>query len=58
MIHHLVCDPAVVLQDVVILYALRQRDPLGHGENLCELIVGDVVELCAMELGYDELSPC
>ena len=56
MIHHLVRNPAVVLQDVVILDALRERNLLRHREHFAELVVGDVVELCAVEFGDDELD--
>jgi len=34
---------------------LRDCDSLGDRENLGELVVGDIVELCAVVLGDDEL---
>lgn len=36
------------LQDVVVLDALRNGDLLERGEDLAEVLVGDVVQLGAM----------
>jgi hypothetical protein len=55
MVNLLVRNPSVVLQDVVVLDALRNRDPLRHGQDLGKLVIGDVVELRAVVLGNDEL---
>jgi hypothetical protein len=48
-------NAAIVLQDVVVLNALRNRNPLRHGQHLGELVVGDVVQLGTVVFGYDEL---
>lgn len=56
VVHDLVRNAAIVLQNVVVLHALCQRDLLGHRQDLGKLIIGDVVELRAVELGDDELS--
>lgn len=56
MIDLLMRKPAIVLQDVVVLKALRDSDLLGYGQQLGELVVGDVVELCAVVFGDDELG--
>lgn len=55
MIDLLVGDAAIVLQDVVVLNALSNRNPLRHGQHLGELVVGDVVQLGAVVFGDDEL---
>jgi hypothetical protein len=55
MIHHLMRDAAVVLQNVVVFYALGESNLLGDGEQFGELVVRDVVQLCAVEFGDDEL---
>jgi hypothetical protein len=34
---------------------LRNGNLLGYGEHFRELVVGDVVELCAVVFGDDEL---
>jgi len=56
MIYDLVRDTAIVLQDVVVLDVLRDGYFLGYGEDLGELVVGDVVEFCAVVFGDDELG--
>jgi hypothetical protein len=55
MVNLLVRNPSIVLQDVVVLDALRNRNPLRHGQDLGKLVIGDVVELRAVVLGNDEL---
>jgi len=42
MIHHLMCDAAVVLQDVVVCGARGVREFLGDGEDFGQRVVGDV----------------
>jgi hypothetical protein len=56
MVHLLVRNPTIVLQDIVVLYALRDGDLLRHGEHFRELLVGDVVQLRAVVFGNDELD--
>jgi len=51
----LVCNPAVVLQDVKVLCSNGGSDLLCDRKELCEGVVGDVCELLAVELGNDEL---
>jgi hypothetical protein len=51
----LVCDPAIVLQDVEVLRSNGGSDLLCNGKELCEVVVGDVCELLAVEFGDDEL---
>lgn len=55
MIHFLMSKPAIVLQYIVVVQPLCDGNLLGHGEELGELVVGDVVELCAVVFGDDEL---
>ena len=55
MIDLLVGNAAVVLQNVVVLDALSDRNPLRYGQHLGQLVVGDVVQLGAMVFGDDEL---
>ena len=56
MIDLLVCDPPVVLQNVVVFDTLCDGDLLRDFEDLGELIVGDVVQFGAVVLGDDELD--
>jgi hypothetical protein len=56
MVNLLVCNPAVVLQDVEVLYSNGGSDLLCNGKKLCEGVVGDVCELFAVELGNDKLT--
>lgn len=56
MIDLLVCDPPVVLQNVVVFDTLCDGDLLRDFEDLRELIVGDVVQFGAVVLGDDELD--
>lgn len=56
MVYNLMRDPSIILQDIVVLHSLRNGNPLRNGEHFGELVVGDVVQLCAVELGDDELA--
>lgn len=56
VVDHLVRDAAVVLQDVVVLAADGLGDLLGDGQDLGQLVVGDVVQLGAVVFGDDELG--
>jgi hypothetical protein len=58
MVHLLMRDTAVVLQDVVVFYTLSESNLLGDREQFGELVVGDVVQLRAVKLGDDELCQC
>lgn len=51
----LVCNPAIVLQDVEVLRSNGGSDLLRHWKELAEMVVGDVCELLAVELGNDKL---
>ena len=51
----LVCNPAIVLQDVEVLCSHGGSDLLRNRKELCEGVVGDVCELLAVELGNDKL---
>jgi len=42
-------DAAVVLEDVKVGYALSSGNLLGNGENVREVLVGDVGQLLAMD---------
>jgi hypothetical protein len=55
VIDNLMSDASIVLQNVVVLGIYGLSDLLCDGQDLCELIVGDVVEFCAVVLGDDEL---
>lgn len=56
MVDLLMRYPAVVLEDVVVLDALCDRNLLGYAEDFGEVVIGDVVQLCAVEFGDDELA--
>jgi len=56
MIHLLVCNAPVVLQNIVVFDALCDGDLLRHGEHLGQLIVGDVVQFRTVVFGDDELG--
>lgn len=51
----LVCDPAIVLQDVEVLCSNGGSDLLCNRKEFCEVVVGNVCELLAVELGDDKL---
>lgn len=55
VVNHLVSDSSIVLQNVVVACIDCLCDLLCDGQDLCELVVGDVVEFCAVVLGDDEL---
>jgi hypothetical protein len=55
VIDDLMCNLSVVLQDVVVLYILRNCDLLRNGENFSELVVGYVVQFCAVVFRDDKL---
>jgi len=55
MVDDLMRNASIVLQDVVVLDTLGNRDLLCDGKNLDELVVGNVVQLCAVELRDDQL---
>lgn len=57
VIDHLVSDPAVVLEDVVVLCAGSDRDLLGHWEKFGQVLVWNVVELGTVVLGDDQCVP-
>jgi hypothetical protein len=48
-------NASIVLQDIVVLDVLRNCNALGYREHFCELVIGDVVQFCAVVLGDDEL---
>lgn len=56
VVHDLVSDASIVLQDVIVLGIHCLSNLLCDGQNLCELVVGDIVEFCAVVLGNDELG--
>ena len=58
MINLLVRNAPVILQHVVVVEVLRNCDFLGDVQHFEELVVGDVVELCAVVFGDDELQGC
>lgn len=55
MIYNLVRNLSIVLKHIVVLDALRKRDFLGYREHFVQVLVGDVVEFCAVEFRDDEL---
>lgn len=55
VINLLVGNSAIVLQDVEIFRSNGGSNLLRNGKELCEIVVGDVCELLAMELGNDKL---
>jgi hypothetical protein len=56
MVHDLVRDTTVVLQDIVVLNVLRDGNFLGYSKDLGELVIWDVVEFCAVVFRDDELG--
>lgn len=58
MVHYLMRNPSIILQDIVVLDVLRERNLLGHGEHFRELVVRDVVQFRAVVFGDDELFAC
>ena len=55
MINLLVGNSAIVLQDVEVLRSNGGSNLLCHRKELGEMVVGDVCELLAVELGNDKL---
>jgi hypothetical protein len=55
VIHNLMSNTSVVLQDIVVLSIHRLSNLLCDGQDLGELVVGDIVEFCAVVFGNDEL---
>lgn len=56
VIDNLMSDASIVLQDVVVLGIYGLGDLLCDRQDLRELVVGDVVEFCAVVLGNDKLG--
>lgn len=56
MINLLMCQPSIVLQDVVVLCTRRLRDALRHTENLAEVVVRNVGQFGTMVLGDYQLE--
>jgi hypothetical protein len=55
MIYDLMRNPSIILQDIVILQSLRNGNLLRDRQHFVELVVGNIVQLRAVELGDDEL---
>jgi hypothetical protein len=55
VIHDLMSHTSIVLQNVVVLSIYRLSNLLCDRQDLCELIVGDIVEFCAVIFGDDKL---
>jgi hypothetical protein len=55
VIHDLMSHTSIVLQNVVVLSIHRLSDLLCDREDLGELVVGDIVEFCAVVFRDDEL---
>lgn len=56
MIHDLMRNPAIVLQDIVVLDALCYGNLLRDGKYFGKLVVWDIVEFGAVVFGDDELE--
>ena len=56
MINLLMRNPSVVLKDIVVFDTLSNCDLLRHCENLGQLVVGNVMQLCAMMFRNDKLQ--
>ena len=54
MVHHLVRNAAVVLQQVVVRRTRSQRNLLGDGQDVAQRVIGQLVELGRVILGDDE----
>lgn len=50
MPHNLMRNAPIILQNVVVDRARRQRQLLGRRKQLCQLVVGNVVEALAVSL--------
>jgi hypothetical protein len=55
VIHNLMGHTTIVLQDIVVLSVHRLGNLLRDRQDLCELVVGDIVEFCAVVFGNNEL---
>lgn len=55
MIHLLMRNAPIVLQDVVVLDTLCDGDFLRHGQHFRELVVGDIMQFGAVVFGDDQL---
>jgi hypothetical protein len=55
MINFLVGNATVVLKDVVVGGASRVNDLLENRQNLSEVFIRDIGELCSVVLGNDKL---
>lgn len=55
MVHLLMRNPAIVLQDVVVLDVLRNGNALCNRQHLGKLVIWDVVKFCAVVFRDDEL---
>jgi hypothetical protein len=58
MVHYLMRNSSIVLQNIIVLQALSNGNLLRYGQHLVKLIVRDVVELCTVVFGNDELLTC
>jgi hypothetical protein len=56
VIHDLMSHTPIVLQNVIVLSVHCLSDLLCDGQDLGELVVGDIVEFCAVVFGDDELG--
>ena len=56
VINLLMCNAAVVLEDVVVLSPTCNSNLLGHRENFLQLVVRDIRQFSAMILRNDELA--
>lgn len=54
MVYDLVRDPAIVLQDVVVLELHRDSNLLCGGHDIPQLLVRDLVQFGSVRLGKDE----
>ena len=54
VVDELVGEPSVVLEDIVLLCAGGDGDLFSDGEQFVQVLVGDIVQLGAVELGDDE----
>lgn len=54
VVDDLVCDAAVILEDVVVLEPLCSGDLLRDGHHIREVFVWELVELCRMVFRNDQ----
>ena len=54
MIHLLMCQPAIILQHIVVLGTHHLGDLAHYGEHFSQLVVGNVSQVAAMVFGDDE----